>query len=80
VLYLPQGGRELFTYRDPDDPAHTESIGACLAALSAALLREKRNRFTLELVNGTPVRASKLMSALKAVGFSSVPKGLYWEG
>ncbi|PLV48213.1 ATP-dependent helicase, partial [Erwinia sp. B116] len=78
VLYLPQGGRQLFTYIDPDDAAQTEVIAAALAALSTALSREKRNRFTLELVNGVPVRMSKLAPALKVIGFSSAPKGLYW--
>ncbi|ATY90348.1 ATP-dependent helicase [Pectobacterium atrosepticum] len=78
VFYLPQGGRQLFTYIDPDDAAQTEAIAAALAALSTALSRDKRNRFTLELVNGVPVRMSKLTPALKAIGFSSAPKGLYW--
>lgn len=78
VLYLPQGGRQLFTYIDPDDAAQTEVIAAALAALSTALSRDKRNRFTLELVNGVPVRMSKLAPALKVIGFSSAPKGLYW--
>lgn len=78
VLYLPQGGRQLFTYIDPDDASQTEVIAAALAALSTALSRDKRNRFTLELVNGIPVRMSKLVPALRAIGFSSAPKGLYW--
>ncbi|MEI7065197.1 ATP-dependent helicase [Dickeya chrysanthemi] len=78
VLYLPQGGRQLFTYIDPDDAAQTEVIAAALAALSTALSRDRRNRFTLELVNGVPVRMSKLAPALKVIGFSSAPKGLYW--
>ncbi len=78
VLYLPQGGRQLFTYIDPDDAAQTEVIAAALAALSTALSRDKRNRFTLERVNGVPVRMSKLAPALKVIGFSSAPKGLYW--
>ncbi|GKW01373.1 ATP-dependent helicase [Pectobacterium carotovorum subsp. carotovorum] len=78
VLYLPQGGRQLFTYIDPDDAAQTEVIAAALAALSTALSRDKRNKFTLELVNGVPVRMSKLAPALKVIGFSSAPKGLYW--
>lgn len=78
VLYLPQGGRQLFTWIDPDDIAQTEAIAAALTALSAALSRDRRYRFTLELVNGVPVRMSKLVPALKIIGFSSVPKGLYW--
>ncbi|MEL4888473.1 ATP-dependent helicase [Pectobacterium betavasculorum] len=78
VLYLPQGGRQLFTYIDPDDAAQTEVIAAALTALSTALSRDKRNRFTLELVNGVPVRMSKLAPALKVIGFSNAPKGLYW--
>ncbi|KVM84645.1 ATP-dependent helicase [Burkholderia stagnalis] len=78
VLYLPQGGRQLFTYIEPDDEAQTEVIAAALAALSAALARDHRNRFTLELVNGVPVRMSKLDPALRVIGFSNTSKGLYW--
>lgn len=78
VIYLPQGGRQLFTYIDPNDATQTEVIAAALAALSTALSRDKRNRFTLELVDDVPVRMSKLAPALKVIGFSSAPKGLYW--
>lgn len=79
VLYLPRGGRQLLTYIDPNDDTQTEAIGAALAALSTALSRDKRSRFTLELINDVPVRMSKLAPALKVIGFSSVPKGLSWE-
>ncbi|EPS3660616.1 Lhr family helicase [Klebsiella pneumoniae] len=78
VLYLQQGGKQLFTYLEPDGPEQTEAMAAALTALSKALGRDRRYRFTLELVNGNPVRHSHLVPALKAVGFSSVPKGLYW--
>ncbi|MNY39599.1 putative ATP-dependent helicase Lhr [compost metagenome] len=80
VLYLPQGGRQLFTYIDPEASTQTESIAAALTALSTALSRDRRARFTLELVNDMPVRRSKLASALKVSGFSSASKGLQWDG
>jgi ATP-dependent helicase Lhr and Lhr-like helicase len=49
-------------------------------ALSAALKRERRLLFTLEFVNEQPAASSSLAAALRAIGFSRVPKGLSWYG
>ncbi|CAP56619.1 putative ATP-dependent helicase lhr [Gluconacetobacter diazotrophicus PA1 5] len=79
VLYLTQGGRTLLTYIDADDPAHAGMLGASLASLAATLRREKHLMFTLETVNERPVRTTSLDTALRACGFSLVPKGLSWH-
>ncbi|GBQ27448.1 hypothetical protein [Gluconacetobacter azotocaptans] len=79
VLYLTQGGRNLLTYIDADDPALAPMLSTSLAALAAALKREKHLMFTLEMVDDRPVRMTRLDTALRACGFSMVPKGLSWH-
>ncbi|GAA4480946.1 ATP-dependent helicase [Gluconacetobacter asukensis] len=79
VLYLTQGGRNLLTYLDADDPAFADLLATSLAALAAALRREKHLLFTLELVDDRPVLTTHLNAALRACGFSMVPKGLSWH-
>ena len=80
LLYLVQGGRNLLTYVDPDDPAMARTLATGLLALSAALKRERHLVFTLELVNDLQVASTSLTAALRAIGFSRVPKGLSWYG
>ncbi|MDD2704177.1 MAG: ATP-dependent helicase [Acidocella sp.] len=77
MLYLTQGGRNLLTYTDTDAPA---TLTSSLAALSAALKREKYLMFTLEMIDDRPARVTGLGDALRAAGFSMVPKGLGWHG
>ncbi|MFT8646427.1 MAG: ATP-dependent helicase, partial [Gluconacetobacter sp.] len=79
AFYLTQGGRTLLTYLDPDDPAHTDRLTTALSALAAALKREKHLMFTLETVNDHPVQTTPLDAALRAHGFSMMPKGLGWH-
>lgn len=80
ILYLAQGGRNLLTYVDAEDPAVAKSVATGLMALSAALKREKLRMFTLEAVDDHPVGTTRLADALRAIGFSRVPKGLGWYG
>ncbi|MGV6875202.1 ATP-dependent helicase [Pseudochelatococcus sp. B33] len=80
VLYLAQGGRNLLTYVDADDPATAKSLATGLMALVDALKRERRLMFTLEMVDDRPVSATGLADALRKIGFSRVPKGLSWYG
>ncbi|MBB2161951.1 ATP-dependent helicase [Gluconacetobacter sacchari] len=79
AFYLTQGGRTLLTYLDADDSAHADTLAAGLAALAAALRREKHLMFTLEMVDDRPVRTTRLDAMLRACGFSMVPKGLGWH-
>ncbi|MBB2200808.1 ATP-dependent helicase [Gluconacetobacter tumulisoli] len=79
VLYLTQGGRTLLTYVDADDPALADMLRGGVAALATALRREKHLMFTLEMVDDRPVRMTRLDAALRACGFSMVPKGLSWH-
>lgn len=80
MLYLAQGGRNLLTYVDAEDPAVAKAVAAGLTALSAALKRERQRTFTLEAVDDRPVGATGLVDALRAIGFSRVPRGLSWDG
>ncbi|RFB88840.1 ATP-dependent helicase [Rhizobium leguminosarum bv. trifolii] len=80
LFYLSPGGRNLLTYVDGDDPANTTALATGLMALSAALKRERRLIFTLELIDDQPVKNTGLTAALRAIGFSRVPKGLSWYG
>lgn len=80
MLYLAQGGRNLLTYVDADDPAAARSLAVGLLALAAALRRERPLMFTIETIDDHPVGATGLANALRAIGFSRVPKGLSWYG
>ena len=53
---------------------------AAAQALGIALRRSRRARFTLELIDDTPVQRDALSEALRAAGFSRAPKGLDWDG
>ena len=80
LFYLSPGGRNMLTYLDADDPANTTALATGLMAFSAALKRERRLIFTLELIDDKPVKNTGLTAALRAIGFSRVPKGLSWYG
>nr|WP_318383895.1 ATP-dependent helicase [uncultured Enterobacter sp.] len=77
VLYLAQGGKELLSFEDAEMASWSQ---AALSSLATALKRRKHATFTLELVNGKPVSASALDPAIRAAGFSRVPKGYNWYG
>ncbi|XNM59178.1 hypothetical protein ACLK1S_10430 [Escherichia coli] len=47
-------------------------------ALTTALRREPRLRFTLTEVNNLPVRQTPMFTLLREAGFSSSPQGLDW--
>ncbi|HGW8243902.1 TPA: ATP-dependent helicase, partial [Escherichia coli] len=47
-------------------------------ALTTALRREPRLRFTLTEVNDLPVRQTPMFTLLREAGFSSSPQGLDW--
>ncbi|MBB2205877.1 ATP-dependent helicase [Gluconacetobacter takamatsuzukensis] len=79
VLYLTQGGRNLLTYIDTEDPTLANRLTAALNALTTALKREKHLMFTLEMVNDHPAGTTNLNAALRACGFSMLPKGLSWH-
>jgi len=73
ILYLKPGSKELLTFtRD------LTRLEAAVAALGAALKREKSASFTLETVDGEPVSLSPLLNALRHAGFSRVPQGVSW--
>lgn len=74
LLCLVQGGKELLTFT----PEKDSDESAAIAALAVALKRDRQLRFTLERVDGKPVGGSPLVPALRAVGFSRVPKGYSW--
>lgn len=80
MLYLAQGGRNLLTCFDAEDPTIAKAVAAGMTALAAALKRERPHMFTLEMVDDRPAVTSGLSDGLRAVGFSRVPKGLGWYG
>jgi len=82
VFYLPSSGKQLLSYIDEEDPANANAnaLASAVLALATALKRERRPGFTLETVNDRPVGRSSILAALRAVGFSRVPRGLSWYG
>lgn len=81
MFYLVQGGRHLLSYGDADAVAMARPLAAGLTALAAALKRERHGTtFTLERVDDQLAYKSPLAAALRAIGFSSAPKGLAWYG
>ena len=78
MFYLAQGGRHLLSYGDADAVAMARPLAIGLTALAGALQRAKFASFTLERVDDQTPFKSPLYAALRAVGFSSVPKGLAW--
>lgn len=80
MFYLAQGGRHLLSYCDADPAAMARPLAAGLTALAIALKRERHGSFTLERVDDQSTYKSPLTAALRAIGFSSAPKGLAWYG
>jgi ATP-dependent Lhr-like helicase len=80
MFYLAQGGRHLLSYGDADAMAVARPLAAGLTALATALKREGQGSFTLERVDDQSAYKSPLAAALRAIGFSSAPKGLTWYG
>ena len=80
VMYLAQGGRNLLTFFDAQDPVVAEVRTTASHALADALRRGRRLSFTLELIDDVPVSRGGLADALRAAGFRGAPKGLAWEG
>ena len=78
-MYLAQGGRQLLTWFDADAADAEGVLAAAAQALAIALRRGRRVSFTLELIDDQPVRRDAVAEALRAVGFSSAPKGLDWD-
>ncbi|MFB9241340.1 ATP-dependent helicase [Massilia antarctica] len=78
MFYLAQGGRHLLSYGDADAVDMARPLAAGLTALAIALKREQHGTFTLELVDDQSTYKSPLCAALRAIGFSSAPKGLAW--
>ncbi|WP_315386096.1 ATP-dependent helicase [uncultured Stenotrophomonas sp.] len=78
-MYLAQGGRQLLTWFDADAADTDAVLTAAAQALAIALRRGRRVSFTLELIDDQPVRRDAVSEALRAVGFSSAPKGLAWD-
>ena len=72
VLYLERGGRTALTERTASD-AERE---AAVTALVAATRRGDLATFTIEKVNGKPVRESEWFQDLINAGFSEVPRGV----
>ncbi|AST28110.1 ATP-dependent helicase [Ralstonia pseudosolanacearum] len=80
MFYLAQGGRHLLSYGDADAAAMARPLADGLTALAIALKRERQGAFTLERVDDQLTYKSPLAAALRAIGFSSAPKGLTWYG
>ena len=72
VLYLERGGRTALTERTASD-AERE---AAVTALVVATRRGDLATFTIEKVNGKPVRESEWFQDLINAGFSEVPRGV----
>jgi ATP-dependent Lhr-like helicase len=79
-MYLAQGGRNLLTFFEGDDPAHAAMVTSAAQALAIALRRGKRLSFTLDLINDEVIGRGPITDALRAAGFRNAPRGLSWEG
>ncbi len=73
LLYLAQGGKNA-GLAGKDELLAPEIF----RALTTALRREPRLRFTLTEVNDLPVRQTPMFTLLREAGFSSSPQGLDW--
>jgi len=83
VLYLAQGGRALTTFGAATEVTRgpgADLLQAATQALAGALRRGRRQRFTLQRIDGAPVARGPLADALRGAGFSSEPGGLGWQG
>lgn len=74
LLYLAQGGKKMLVWQEKDELLAPEIF----QALTTALRREPRLRFTLTEVNDLPVRQTPMFTLLREAGFSSSPQGLDW--
>lgn len=74
LLYLAQGGKKMLVWQEKDELLPPEVF----QALTTALRREPRLRFTLTEVNDQPVRQTPMFTLLREAGFSSSPQGLDW--
>ncbi|POT57494.1 ATP-dependent helicase [Citrobacter amalonaticus] len=74
VLYLAQGGKKMIVWTDNDVMPPPDVF----RALTTALRREPKLRFTLSEINDKPVRQTRLFTLLREAGFSSSPQGLDW--
>ena len=73
LLYLAQGGKKMLVWREKRN-----SRPRVFHALTTALRREPRLRFTLTEVNDLPVRQTPMFTLLREAGFSSSSQGLDW--
>lgn len=74
LLYLAQGGKKMLVWQEKVELLTPEIFHA----LTTALRREPRLRFTLTEVNDLPVRQTPMFTLLREAGFSSSPQGLDW--
>lgn len=74
LIYLAQGGKKMLVWQEKDELLPPEVF----LALTTALRREPRLRFTLTEVNDQPVRQTPMFTLLREAGFSSSPQGLDW--
>lgn len=74
LLYLAQGGKKMLVWQEKEELLAPEVFHA----LTTALRREPRLRFTLTEVNDLPVRQTPMFTLLREAGFSSSPQGLDW--
>ena len=72
LLYLEQGGKKMLVWQEKEELLAPEVF----QALTTALRREPRLRFTLTEVNDLPVRHTPMFTLLREAGFSSSPQGL----
>ncbi len=71
---LAQGGKKMLVWQEKEELLAPEVFHA----LTTALRREPRLRFTLTEVNDLPVRQTPMFTLLREAGFSSSPQGLDW--
>lgn len=74
LLYLAQGGKKMLVWQEKEELL----APGVFQALTTALRREPRLRFTLTEVNDQPVRQTPMFTLLREAGFSSSPQGLDW--
>ncbi|EOM4248840.1 ATP-dependent helicase [Escherichia coli] len=74
LLYLAQGGKKMLVWQEKEELLAPEVFHA----LTTALRREPRLRFTLTEVNDLPVWQTPMFTLLREAGFSSSPQGLDW--
>ncbi len=75
VFYLERGGRTALA----EDVISEDALSEACEALTTVLRRGRLANFTLEQVNGEPVRRSPWANALRSAGFGEVPRGLIWR-